>query len=104
MKRHQTQRLITTLLPGLSILILIGVTTNTVTTLKLTSELKRVPPCSLRCAAVPTRLILEDPACAQKLLAAMNVTNVRISALPTGLPEETNATDEYGPRGSDARR
>lgn len=33
---------------------------------------------SLPCPAIPTRLILEDPACAQKLLDSMNVTDVRI--------------------------
>jgi len=33
---------------------------------------------SLPCPAIPTRLVLEDPACAQKLIEAMNVTNVRI--------------------------
>jgi hypothetical protein len=32
------------------------------------------------CQAIPTRLILEDPQCADKLLRAMNVTNVRISS------------------------
>ena len=32
------------------------------------------------CPAIPTRLILEDPVCAQKLLDVMNVSNVRIRA------------------------
>jgi hypothetical protein len=35
-------------------------------------------PTSPYCQAVPTRLILEDPQCADKLLRAMNVTKVRI--------------------------
>lgn len=30
------------------------------------------------CMAIPTKLILEDPACAEKLIRAMNVTNVRV--------------------------
>ena len=34
---------------------------------------------SLPCAAIPTKLILEDPACADKLIRAMNVTNVHVS-------------------------
>jgi len=38
-------------------------------------------PTALSCQAIPTRLILEDPECADKLLRAMNVTGVRI--LPT---------------------
>ena len=36
----------------------------------------RAPPCQ----AIPTRLILEDPQCADKLLRAINETNVRISS------------------------
>jgi len=32
----------------------------------------------LSCAAIPTKLILEDPECADKLLRTMNVTNVRV--------------------------
>lgn len=31
-----------------------------------------------RCMAIPVKLILEDPECADKLLRAMNVTNVRV--------------------------
>ncbi len=31
-----------------------------------------------RCTAIPTKLILEDPECADKLLRTMNVTNVRV--------------------------
>ena len=31
-----------------------------------------------RCTAIPVKLILEDPECADKLLRAMNVTNVRV--------------------------
>ena len=33
-----------------------------------------------RCTAIPVKLILEDPECADKLLKAMNVTNVRVIA------------------------
>ena len=36
----------------------------------------------LPCPAIPTRFVLDDPECADKLLRAMNVTNVRI--LPRG--------------------
>ncbi len=35
---------------------------------------------ALPCPAIPTRLILEDPVCAQKLLDSMNVSHVRIGA------------------------
>ena len=37
----------------------------------------RTPPCQ----AIPTKLILEDPQCADKLLRAMNVTRVRMSSM-----------------------
>jgi len=36
------------------------------------------PPMAPYCQAIPTRLILEDPQCADKLLRAMNVTRVRV--------------------------
>jgi len=37
---------------------------------------------SLPCESVPVRFVLDEPECADKLLRAMNVTNVRI--LPRG--------------------
>jgi hypothetical protein len=33
---------------------------------------------SLPCEAIPTQYVLEEPECADKLLRAMNVTNVRV--------------------------
>ena len=36
----------------------------------------------LPCGAVPTRFVIEEPECANKLLKSMNITNVHI--LPTG--------------------
>jgi hypothetical protein len=33
---------------------------------------------SLPCGAIPTRFVLDEPVCAQKLIESMNVTNVRI--------------------------
>ena len=60
----------------LLILILMGVAANIITTI-------RTVPCtsvkqSLPCTAIPTQYVLEYPECADKLLRAMNVTNVRI--------------------------
>ena len=49
------------------------------------------------CQAIPIKLILEDPACADKLLRAMNVSNVHIlpgGLPPTGLPEQTENRSE----------
>ena len=34
----------------------------------------------LPCAAIPTRLVLDSPECAQKLLDSMNVVNVRVTS------------------------
>ena len=37
---------------------------------------------SLPYAAIPTRFVMEEPECADKLLRTMNVTNVRIPDWP----------------------
>ena len=57
-------------------LILIGVAANIIITIRTVpgTPVKT----SLPCAAIPTRYVLEYPECADKLLRAMNVTNVRI--------------------------
>ena len=44
---------------------------------------------TLRCTAIPVKLILEDPECADKLLRAMNVTNVRVER--SDRPEDSGA-------------
>ena len=56
--------------------------------------LSRLPAASqpLPCPAIPTRLILEDPVCAQKLLDAMNVTGVRVDPRDTAVPRTNNAS------------
>ena len=64
-------------------LILLGSAANILLTLELRRHVASFPPVKqqrsdLPCAAIPTRLILEDPECAQKLLTVMNVTNVRV--------------------------
>lgn len=65
------------------LLILAGLAANILLTLTLREQIKGIQQAPSRrsdlpCAAIPTRLILEDPACAQKLLTVMNVTNFRI--------------------------
>lgn len=37
-----------------------------------------MPQNALPCPAIPTRFVLDDPQCADKLLRAMNVTDVRV--------------------------
>ena len=43
---------------------------------KMASEYTRGRP--LACSAIPIKLVAEDPACANKLIEAMNITNVHI--------------------------
>jgi len=56
---------------------------NVLVVAKLALGLERLKSCqhrreSLPCQAVPTRFVIEEPECANKLLRSMNVTNVRI--------------------------
>ncbi len=81
----------------LLILILVGTLVQAVLTVRLTaglaaSAVSRQAPQALPCGAIPTKLILEDPVCADKLLRAMNVTDVRIlprHAVTSGPPRQT---------------
>jgi len=58
--------------------------------------IQQAPPWrpDLPCAALPTRLIMEDPICAQKLLTVMNVTNVHILTNISQLPDLDPAIKE----------
>jgi len=46
--------------------------------LKQGKAASNVPRRSLHCEAVPVRFILDEPACADKLLKAMNLTRVKV--------------------------
>lgn len=75
----------------LSVLIL-----NVFYTIRLSTELKiKIAEVqrdkSLPCAAIPTRYILQEPECANKLLRAMNVTNVRVVARDASWTTSTRA-------------
>lgn len=64
-------------------LVLLGVVANSLLTLNLREHVTTLQQAQshhpdLPCAAIPTRFIFEDPACAQKLVEAMNVTNFKI--------------------------
>jgi len=67
----------------LVVCILVIVIVNVMITIRLsvdmrasaTQDLKRTP---LPCGAVPTRFVMEEPECADKLLRFMNVTNVHV--------------------------
>jgi len=65
------------------ILILMVLIVDLVFTIRLSAEVKSTiseiqAQKSLPCAAIPTKYILQEPECADKLLRAMNVTNVKI--------------------------
>ena len=64
----------------LLVLIVIGIVAGIIITISTVPSTPAKP--SLPCAAIPTRYVLEYPECADRLLRAMNVTNVRI--LPRG--------------------
>ena len=72
-----------TLCGFLSGLLAVSLLANLVLAMTLSHRVEKLAaipeaPRSLPCQAIPTKLILEDPACADKLLRAMNVTNVRV--------------------------
>ena len=65
------------------VLIVIGVLVNLFLTLNLAlrpqiTMISECQPRPLPCGSLPIRFVLDDPVCADKLLRAMNVTNVRI--------------------------
>lgn len=75
---------------ALLFLILLGSAANILLTLELRRHATSFQPVKQQrsnppCTAIPTKLILEDPECAQKLLTVMNVTNFRILANASGL-------------------
>lgn len=76
------QRCSPRLLVGLALLSLL-VLGNLLLTARLFAHIERTclhadQKRSLPCSAIPTRFVLDDPECADKLLRAMNVTNVRV--------------------------
>ena len=75
----------------LQMLILIGVCVDVALSLKISGEMDALRSSmgarrSLPCESIPVRFVLDDPVCADKLLLAMNVTNVRVSPGGTSLP------------------
>jgi len=57
--------------------------TNILLTMKFTQSLERLKSCqnpqeSLPCQAVPVSFVMDEPECTDKLLRAMNVSNVHI--------------------------
>ena len=99
MRWRATDWLARYLVPLIAVLILLAVAVDTLVTIELAARIDGLPACpepprSLPCAAVPLRFVHEAPLCADKLLQAMNVTNVHIlpggSDIP-GFDSELNA-------------
>jgi hypothetical protein len=70
-------------LPALLSLILVALLANCWLLVRVDQQLAHIieediPRKSLPCAAIPTRFVLEEPGCAQRLLEFMNVSKVRI--------------------------
>jgi len=65
------------------VLIVLGLPLNTFLLIRVSTQIAELRESNdkrsdLPCAAIPTRFVLDDPECADKLLRAMNVTNVRV--------------------------
>jgi hypothetical protein len=74
------------------LLVLLGSVANILFTLQLREQVRsfrevKQRSSELPCAAIPTRFILDDPVCAQKLLTAMNVTHFKILSNASQLPD-----------------
>ena len=72
-------------------IVLAAVAANTVMTLK--SRSSQSCDASLPCAAIPTRFVMEHPDCADKLIRAMNVTNVRVRSVAQPKSSETQGNE-----------
>ena len=64
---------------------------NILLTAKIVLGLERLKSCehrreSLPCQAIPTRFVMEEPECVNKLLRSMNVTNVHVMPRGTTYP------------------
>lgn len=73
------------------VLVVLLVAANLVLTLGLRRDIAKLAQTApkradLPCAAIPTRFVAEEPACAQRLIESMNITNVRVVANASELP------------------
>lgn len=82
------------------VLVLLTVDVFMTTTLFLNTK-KSLPTVRAReplpCGAVPTRFVMEEPECADKLLRSMNVTNVHVLSPNTLNAVQTEPVTKYRP-------
>lgn len=88
MKSHQLTQTWRWAVAALLALILIALAVDWVLLLRLKEDVARLADDRIRkdalpCAALPTRFVLYEPVCAQKLLDAMNVSEVRVRSANT---------------------
>ena len=67
----------------LAVCIFVIVTANLFVAIRISKDTRKLQLLpqrrqSLPCGAIPTRYVIEEPVCANKLLTAMNITNVHI--------------------------
>lgn len=72
----------------LLVLLLVTMTVNIVVTIK--SHWPVACESSLPCSAIPTRFVLEYPDCADKLVRAMNITDVHIVTFNKSAPDQVH--------------
>ena len=94
MRRRGTEWLARHLVVLIAVMILLAVAVDTLVTIELAARIDGLPACpepprSLPCAAVPIRFVHEAPLCADKLLRAMNISNVRITPSDTASRNQT---------------
>ncbi|MCK4342529.1 MAG: hypothetical protein KAY37_12490 [Phycisphaerae bacterium] len=93
MKRHDLAPMWRWALAALLVLVLISQAVEWTLLLRFNEDVTRLTDDRARkgtlpCAALPTRFVLESPECAQKLLDAMNVSNVRVVPRTTDTPPQ----------------
>jgi hypothetical protein len=85
----------------LMVRILVLVIVNLIMTMRLAfdtraSAARVVKQPSLPCGAIPTRFVMEEPECADRLLRSMNVTNVHILPAAPSIATSKNESEKEG--------
>ena len=96
MCRTKQQRFLSVALTILLVLLLGGMAADLIMTSRILIELEALGPDlareTLPCGAIPSRYVMEEPVCTDKLLRAMNVSNVRVLANSSELLASSSQT------------